>query len=72
MLYQRFLSSTSNQDKPPLSNNNNSVKDDPAQAKESGGEKEQKSDAGKSIRGSVCLRNYWLQCSSFSLSIVLM
>ncbi|CAJ2670799.1 unnamed protein product [Trifolium pratense] len=52
MLYQRFLSSTSNQDKPPLSNNNNSVKDDPGQGKESGGEKEQKSDAGKSIRGS--------------------
>jgi hypothetical protein len=54
MLYQRFLSSTSNQDKPPL-NNTNSVKDDHAQGKESGGEKEQKSDAGKSIRGSVCL-----------------
>ncbi|KAK2361121.1 protein SCO1 protein 2, mitochondrial [Trifolium repens] len=52
MLYQRFLSSTSNQDKPTLSNNNNSVKDDPVKGKESGGEKEQKSDAGKSIRGS--------------------
>ncbi|XP_004492460.1 protein SCO1 homolog 1, mitochondrial [Cicer arietinum] len=49
MLYQRLLSSTSNQEKKVL---DNSSKDDSGQGKKSGGEQEQKSDAGKSVRGS--------------------
>lgn len=53
MLYQRFLSgSASNQEN---SAPNNSAKDDSGQGKESGGEQDQKSDAGKSVRGSVCI-----------------
>lgn len=54
MLYQRLLSGTANQDKPPADNNSSS-NDDSGKGKESGGEQEQKSDAGKSIRGSVCV-----------------
>ncbi|CAL5192326.1 unnamed protein product [Lathyrus oleraceus] len=51
MLYQRLLSGTANQDKPPADSNSSS-NDDSGKGKESGGEQEQKSDAGKSIRGS--------------------
>ncbi|XP_057435260.1 protein SCO1 homolog 1, mitochondrial [Lotus japonicus] len=52
VMCQRFLSSAaadSNQEKPA---SDNSSKDDSGQGKESGGEQDQKSDAGKSIRGS--------------------